>query len=159
MSNSLSPELLAQLYAQESNDPFLMLVTISHSSFSSSIRLVNNSENIVSRGQTFQAFPLKIRLPVDDGESNREVSIDFDNVSLALIDEIRSVSSEERIRVKLEMVLASLPNDVQMSLEELQILNVTYNKLRVSAKLGLDDFLNTELTCEKYNPSTYPGIF
>lgn len=159
MSNSLSPELLAQLYAQESNDPFLMLVTISHSSFAADIRLVNNSENIVSRGETFQAFPLKIRLPVDDGETNREVAIDFDNVSLEIIDEIRTVSSAERIRVKLEMILASIPDEVQMSLEELQILNVSYNKLRVSAKLGLDDFLNTELTSERYNPSNFPGIF
>lgn len=157
--NSLSPELIAQLYAQESNDPFLTLVTLTHSSFVSPIRLVNNTSNIISRGNTFSAFPLKITLPVDDGETSREVTIQFDNVSLELIDEIRSVSSADRIGVKLELVLASLPDAVQISLEEMKIGAVTYNSKVVSAKLVMDDFLNSEITSEKYGPDNFPGLF
>lgn len=159
MSNQLSPQLLAQLYAQESSDPFLTLITLSHPSFPQDLRLVNNQENIVSNGNTFQAFPVRIQLPVDDGETVKEVLIEFDNVSLELIDEIRSVSSSERIGVKLEMILASLPNDIQISLEDLYILNITYNATIIQARIGLDDFLSTELTSEVYSPSNFPGIF
>lgn len=157
--NILTPELLAQLYAQESNDPFLTLVTLSHPSFASDILLVNNTADVVSRTNTYSAFPLKITLPVDDGEKTREASIEFDNVSLELIDELRSVTNTPRINVKLELVLASLPNDVQMSLEELKIGSISYNKKVISAKLVMDDFLNTELTSEKYGPSNFPGLF
>lgn len=156
MTNAISPELLAQLYYQNSDDPFLMLVTLSHSNFNT-IRLVNNSENIISRGNIFQSFPMKIRLPVDDGESTREVSIDFDNVSLGILDEIRSVSTY--IDVKLEMILASDPNSVQLSFEELKIQSITYDKTKVSAKLFLDSFLSTSLPSEKYGPTNFPGIF
>ena len=124
MSNQLSNQLLAQLFAQGSGDPFLTLVTLSHASFSAPIRLVNNSVNIISRGDTYLAFPMKIKLPMDDGESAREVSIEFDNVSQYLLDGFRSVTTE--IGVKIEMILASLPNDVQMSLEELKISSVSY---------------------------------
>jgi hypothetical protein len=156
MSNSLSNSLLAQLFAQQSGDPFLVLVTISHSSFNT-IRLVNNTENIVSRGNTYQAFPVRVRLPVDDGESARVVQLELDNVSRELVDEIRSVTTE--ITVKLEMILASMPDQVQMILDELLITNLTYSKTRITASLIFDNFLNTEMTSEKYGPTNFPGIF
>lgn len=157
MSNQLSPELLAQLYSQESNDPFLTLITLSHPSFPQDIRLVNNTENVTSNGLEFIAFPMKIVLPRDDGETNREVTIEFDNVSLELMTELRTVTTF--IDVKLEMVLASIPDAVQMSFEELKIQSINYNKTRVSARLFMDSFLNTEISSEKYTPSNYPGIF
>jgi len=156
MANTISPQLIAQLYAQESSDPFLMLVTISHDSFAD-IRLVNNSENIISRDLTFTAFPMKITLPADDGETVKEARIEFDNVALELIDEIRTVTTP--MTCKLELVLASIPDDVQISLEELKIGNVTYNKQRVSARLYLDNFMNTALGSEKYDPKNFPGLF
>lgn len=157
MANSLSPELLAQLLNQESDDPFLTLITLTHPSFGQPVRYVNNTENIISRGDTFLAFPVKITLPVDDGESAREVSIEFDNVSLDLLDEIRQVTTP--IDVKLEMVLASIPDDVQMSLEELKIGNVQYDSQKISARLFMDDFLSSGLTSESYTPTVFPGMF
>jgi len=157
MPNQLSPQLLAQLYAQESNDPFLTLVTLSHPSFPQDIRLVNNQVDIVSRGDTYLAFPISIKLPMDDGESAREVSLEMDNVGLTFIDELRTVT--DLIDVKLEMVLASLPNDVQMSFEDLKISSLSYNKTKISARLFLDNFLNTELTSEQYTPKNFRGLF
>lgn len=156
MANQLSPELLAQLFAQESVDPFLVLFTLTHADFDT-IRLVNNSETIISRGDTFLAFPISMILPVDDGQTAREVTIDFDNVSLELIDAIRTVTTQ--IDVKMEMVLASMPDIVQMGIDELKITNISYNKQRISARLFLDTFLSTEMTSEKYDPSNFPGIF
>jgi hypothetical protein len=156
MANTLSPELLAQLYYQESDDPFLLLVTLSHPSFTT-IRLVNNSENIVSNGLTFQAFPMRIILPVDDGETNREAQIEFDNVSLEILNEVRTVTTF--IDVKIEMVLASNPDEVQISLEELKIQSVSYDKQKVSARLFLDSFLTTALPSERYGATNFKGIF
>lgn len=156
MANQLSNQLLKELFAQESGDPFLTLLTLSHPSFST-IYFVNNTEDIVSRGQTYTAFPMKLVLPKDDGESAREVSIEFDNVGLDLISEIRTVTTP--IDVKLEMILASIPDDVQYSFEELKIQNIQYNKTRITARLFMDSFLNTEMTSEKYTPTLYPGVF
>jgi hypothetical protein len=156
MANQLSPELLAQLFAQESDDPFLVLVTISHESFDD-IRLVNNTENITSRGQVFQAFPMRIRFPVDDGETLRDFNIDFDNVALDLIEEIRSVTTQ--MDCKIELILASMPDVVQIPVEDLKINSVIYDATKISAKIVLDNFLNVEITSERYNPSNFPGLF
>ncbi len=157
MSNELSPELLAQIFSQESNDPFLTLVTLSHASFVSDITLVNNTRNITSRGVEFRAFPMKIRLPVDDGETARDFQIDFDNASLELIEEIRSVTTQ--ISVKLEMILASMPDVVQMEQDELLIVSLTYTAQRITARINMDSFLNVSMTSEQYLPSQFPGLF
>lgn len=155
MSNDLSPELKAQLFKQESEDPFLTLITIFGAGFE--YRLVNNSVDIVSRAELFTAFPMKLRLPVDDGESAREFQIDFDNSSLLLLRALRSVTVP--INCTIEMILASLPDVVQMSVEDLLIRSIVYNDKRVSAKLVLDNFLSISMTSEKYTPSLYPGLF
>jgi hypothetical protein len=155
--NTLTPALLSQLYSQESNDPFLTLITLNHSSFSAPIRLVNNSVDIISRTNTFTAFPVRITLPADDGETAREVSIEFDNVSRELINEIRQVT--DSIDVTLEMVLASIPDEVQIELAELKIYSISYNKTTINAKLAFDTFLNIEMDAEKYTPTNFPGLF
>lgn len=153
---NLSNDLLAQLFFQESNDPFLMLVTLTHSSFGT-LRFVNNVEAITSRGDVYSAFPMKVTLPTDDGESLREVMMEFDNVSLELIEEIRTVT--DYIDVVIEMVLASAPDSVEIELGELKIKEVSYNQSSIRARLFMDDFLNTEMTGEKYTPSNFPGLF
>lgn len=155
--NTLSSALLSQLLSQESGDPFLTLITLEHPSFTSPIRLVNNVDAIVSRGNTYEPFPVKITLPVDDGETFQEVALQMDNVSLYLLDSIRSVTNQ--IQVTLEMVLASIPDVVQMSLSELKIGQVIYNAQTIQAKLYLDDFLMSSLTSEKYTPTNFSGIF
>lgn len=157
MANQLSPELLAELYSQTSSDPFLTLVTLTHPDFTETIRLVNNTKNIVSRSETYQAFPMKIRLPADDGETSREFNIEFDNVSLELVEEIRTVTTS--ITVKIEMILASMPDVVQMSQEDLKIISVGYDSRKITARITLDNFLNTEMTSERYGPTNFPGIF
>lgn len=157
MSNTLSPELLAQLFSQTSDDPYLTLVTLSHETFDADITLVNNTKDIISRGITFTAFPMKIRFPVDDGESARDFTVDFDNASLELIEEIRSVTTQ--IGVKLEMILASLPDVVQVEQAELTIATLTYTANKITARIVLDSFLNVEMTSERYGPSNFAGIF
>jgi hypothetical protein len=155
MSNSLSAELKAQIFKQESEDPFLTLVTLTGPGFV--YRLVNNSVDIVSNGNTFTAFPMKIRLPADDGESARDFQIDFDNASLLLITALRSVI--EPIECKIEMILASMPDTIQSSVEDLLIRSVTYDDKKISARIVLDNFLTVAMTSERYTPLLYPGIF
>lgn len=153
---TLTASLLSELYSQESGDPFLMLLTLSHPSFTT-LRLVNNTVDITSNGNFFMAFPIKINLPVDDGQTQREVTLELDNVSLEFLDELRLVTTA--IGVKIEMVLASNPDIVQISLEDLKIRGIQYDKQKITAKLYMDDFMSTSVTSEIYGPSIYPGIF
>jgi hypothetical protein len=157
MANDLSDELKQQLYGQVSDDPFLALFTLTHPNFTAPFRFVNNADDITSNGLDFISYPVKVVLPPDDNESARQVKIQFDNVSLDLITELRKITTP--ITCKVEMVLASNPDFVQYSLEDLKLKNIQYNASNISATLVMDDFLGVELTSEKYNPSNFPGIF
>lgn len=152
----ISQELKEQLFGQESNDPFLMLVTLESDDFDT-LHFVNNTEDIVSRGNTFIAFPMQIVLPTDDGNTVREVSISFDNTNLEIMNQIRSTINP--ISCKVEAVLYSDPDTVQYSIEELKIRDIAYNATSLEGRLYLDDFLNTEITSERYTPSLYPGVY
>lgn len=155
MSNEISNELKAQIFSQESDDPFLTLVTLTHATFTA--RLVNNSTDIISRGNTFTAMPMKIRMPMDDGETSRDFTIELDNISLELIENMRSVT--DTIQVQIELILASMPNTVQMSHSDLIIKTINYNAQKISVQIILDSFLVVEMTSERYTPTLYPGLF
>ncbi len=155
MSNLISNELKRQLFSQESDDPFLTLLTMTHETFSA--YLVNNTVDVVSNGNTFLAFPMKITLPADDGESTRDFAIDLDNVSLELIESFRSVTTA--IDVKIELILASMPDTIQMSYEDLLIRSISYDSKKISAKIVLDNFLSVAMTSERYGPTNFPGLF
>jgi hypothetical protein len=158
MANQISAQLIAQMFAQESGDPFLTLVTLTHPDFAGPVRLVNNQEDIISNGQTFIAFPLEITLPTDDDAGvAREISITFANTSLELVDELRSVQTP--VNVQLDLILASTPDIIEFSFQEFKLRTVSFDQMSVQAKLFMDDFLNVELTSESYSPAIYPGLF
>lgn len=153
--STISNDLKAQIFAQESTDPFLTLVTFSSTAFIA--RLVNNSSDIISNGFTFTAFPMKIRTPVDDGQTSKDFTVEMDNVSLDLIAQLRSVTGD--IGVKIELILASMPDVIQMSHEDLLVRAISYNSKTISAKIVLDSTLAVQMTSEKYTPSNFPGMF
>ena len=154
----LSNNTLAQLFAQNSDDPFITLFTLESPDWGSPIYLVNNTESITSNGNVFLPFPVAITLPADDGETVKSTKITFDNVSRELIDEIRT-ATDNSISVKLQMVLASAPDVIEIEVGEMKIVSVQYDAQKISATLTMDDFLNIEVTSEKYTPSNYPGLF
>ena len=155
--NTLTAQMLTEIYGQQSGDAFLTLLTITHDTLPTPIRLVNNTEQIISNGQTYSAFPFKIVLPVDDGESLREVALELDNTSLELINLLRTVT--DPLDVNLKMILASIPNDTQYELGELKIGSITFDKSNITAKLYQDNFMSSGLTSERYTPQNFPGLF
>lgn len=155
MARILSTALKQQLYAQESSDPFLTLLTIYFPS--NTIRLVKNNQDIISRGNTYTATFFEITLPRDDGESLQQVTLTIDNVGLELINYIRTIT--EPVTILLESVLASAPNVVQLSVTDLKLSQITYDAFTISSILIYDDILSTGIPDELYAPNTYPGLF
>lgn len=157
MSNEISDALKEQLFLNESTDPVLELLTLSHPSFANPIYLVSNTEDIISNGNTFVAFPMRIVLPEDNSETDKRIRISFDNISRFLIDSLRSIT--DPIDITYQIVLASNPNIIEIEITDLQLRNITSNVNTIEGTLALDDFLRTELSSEKYTPSNFPGLF
>ena len=142
--------------AQGGRGPFVCLLTLKHKSFAN-IYLVNNTENITSRGQVFTAAAIRIVLPPDDGKREPICTIDIDNVTRDLIDEFRSIT--DPITVIMEMIFTEYPDDVEYALKDLSIVGITYDRQVISAKLMYNDFLNQAFPSWTYNPTEFAGIF
>lgn len=156
MSNQFTTQLLNEFYGAQSGDPLLSLFTLTHASFGT-LRFVNNSVDIISRGETYTSLPIRVTLPADDNEKAKEVQVQFGNVELELIDEFRTVTTP--IDVKLELILASAPDTVEYELDELRLRSINISPRTIVARLIMDDFLNTAVTSERYSPTNFPGIF
>jgi len=153
----LSQKLIQAVLEPDTGEIFLMLLTFNHSTFPQPIRLVNNLEDIRSRGELYQAFPLELILPPDDGDTLPTVQITCQNASLELIDEIRSVQGP--MSVKIELILASTPDWIEASIEDLRVATVQYDKSAIQMTCTVDDLLNTSFPKERYLPSNFPGLF
>ena len=136
---------------------FVCLMTFSHKSFAQDVLFVNNTERVISRGKTFEATAITLTLPADDGKREPQCDLDVDNVSLELVEDLRTVT--DPIDVKFEMVFTEYPDIVEYSLLDLKMVSVSVTSNKVSAKLMLNDLLNMNFPSFTYNPVDFAGLF
>lgn len=156
MARTLSGTALASIHAQETGEVWLVLLTISHPSMATPIRVVNNNEDITSRGALYQAFPFDIVLPGEDPDGITKAVLRFDNVERTAITAIRSLTSPPSVTI--EVILASAPDTVEIAFGGLTLRNVTYDAVQVEGEL-LFESLWTEPITVTMTPSRFPGLF
>lgn len=154
---AFSQKLIRAVLEPNTGEVFLFLLTFNHQSFSQPIRLVNNLENIVSRGHDYLAFPLELTLPPDDGDSLPTIQISCENATLELVDEVRSITGP--MSLKIEFIMASSPDVVEFSIEDMRVAQVEYDKQNLKMTCTVDDLLNTSFPKERYLPSNFGGLF
>lgn len=145
------------LYAPESEEVFLVLLTIDHDGLSQPIRVVNNLEQVNSRGQEFIAFPFSISLPDDKEESPPRARLAIDNVTREIGQAIRQIVGPPRVTI--EVVMASAPDTVEASFPNFLLRNVTYDAATVSGELMVEDLTREPVPSRRFTPGRFPGIF
>jgi Domain of unknown function (DUF1833) len=158
MPRDLSANALKEIFSQQSSDPFLFLFTFTHPDYPGQFfRFVNNLVDITSRGDVYSAMAIKITLPVEDGNSIPTVMLEMDNVGLEILSEMRKVTSPFTVLV--ELILASDPSYIEMSVPDMLLTKLTYDASRLTGTLTSDNFLNQKLPSGIYSPNFFPGIF
>lgn len=143
------------IYQTTTNEAFLWLLTITTSK--ENILLVNNMEDIVSRGQKYTAYPFDISLPVEDGSKALALTIKIDNVDQVLIEAIRGFL--EPPVMKLELVLSSDLNTVEKKIDFLRLSNVEYDQLQIRGQLKPNNVLGNSFPASSYDPAQFPALF
>lgn len=153
---TLSGTALSSTHAQETGEVWLVLLTIAHSSLPTPIRVVNNNEDITSRGNIYQAFPFDIVMPGQDPDSLPKAKLRFDNVDRTAIATIRSIESAPTVTI--EVILASQPNNVEISFPNLTLRNVQYDASVIEGELLFENLFSEPITYTM-TPSRFPGLF
>lgn len=146
------------LVAVDTPEVWLVLLTMTADT-GAVFRVVNNNQNINSNGNLFSAYAFEITLPDDSLESDPQVKLSIDNVDQLLTDFLRSAGQPPKF--KLQIILASSPNNIEIELADMVLRNVTWTQSKITGTLRLDDIWNTKFPSvgETYDPQQFPGLF
>ena len=157
MSRALSTNAMRAAMATETGEVFLTLLTLEHSDLSEPIRGVCDTQDIVSRGETFIGCPFSFDLPADDGESVPRVMVRIDNVDREIVRNLRAISTPPT--VTMEIVLASSPDLVEAGPFVMTLKSATYDALVIEGELGFEETLSAAYPADIFSPATAPGMF
>ena len=147
----------AAAFAQQTDQVFLVLLTINHASLAEPIRVVNNYENVTRAGNTYVGFPFDIELPGDFEEALPSVRLTICNVDRQIVYAIRTLTGPPTITIR--VVLASNTADVQAGPYVMTLRGADYNSLTVSGTIMPEDVLNEVFPGDSFTPAVAPGLF
>lgn len=153
---TLSPAALRAGNAQQTDEVYLVLLTIAHPGLAQPIRVVNNNENATSRGNEFVAYPFEIELPGEDSDQPPLARLRIDNVDRMIVATIREIASPPSVTI--EVVLASQPDTVEVAFESLVMRNVSYDAVAVTGELVFEQIV-VEPVATTMTPAKFPGLF
>lgn len=112
---------------------------------------------VISRSEKYLYIPMQITLPDEsDGKAPR-ATITFHNITGHLTPLIRTISSP--IPIKIEIILASNPDEVEVSFAELYIMAVSYNKDQVVGEISTMAVDREPFPQHNFTPLYFPGLF
>lgn len=158
--------------ANDSSDPLVFLLEITHPSLSTPIRVSSDMTEFIQlhnetkepiygtrhSGVVYYAHPFKFTIP-DQPEGNDPIKaqVSIDNIDREYVAAIRNMESAAVFRAK--TVFASSPNEVQLEFPVLRITSATYTASTIDADLGPDDYRVEPVPAANFYPSGFPGLF
>jgi hypothetical protein len=145
-----------QTTAQHADDPFLVLLTFSGSELPTPIRVVRNREDIVSRGNTFSAYPFQISLPSDD-DQEAQAKVTIANVSRRIGKALEALITPPDCLI--EIVLASTPDTVERAWDMFSLTQASWDAFRVTGTIQVLGFWDEPWPYKRITPKGFPGLF
>lgn len=142
--------------ARRSDDPTLFLVTITHPNFEA-VRLVNNTEDFVSRGETYKASWFEVDWVNDDGEMP-SCSLSVPNVVPAEIGQ-RYLGQVVAPEASLEIVAVTEPDVPIRRVARLELRGLSVDPVVVTGVLSGKDHSSEPLGTIVVLPSNFPALF
>lgn len=158
MSREVSTEFREGLYAQATDEVFLLLVEIESEEIEGGIvRFVNNPVDIVSNGEVYHASAFRCVLPDEKEDSVPQATIEIDNVDRRIGLAVREMQARPRFTFK--VIRASAPDEIEIEFNEFVLDSATVDKLVLTGKIGVSSALNQTFPKDSYTPSLFPGMF
>lgn len=166
MPREMSNTAKQAVYAQQSEEVFIVLLTIEHENFTQPIRVASDPfevlpdagvRGVVSRGDEFLFVPFTINLPLQDDQGIARASLSVDNISREIVAAVRQASTA--LTVGIEIVLASDVDTPEMSIQDFRLESVSYDAFTVSGDLSVEYYDLEPFPARRFTPSDFPGMF
>jgi len=143
-------------YAQETDDVFLVLLTITHDDITP-IRVVNNNENITSDSNLFVAYPFEITLPDSTGDGTPSAQLIIDNVSREIAESIRNITTAPKVSIS--VIRAADPDTIEITFAPFTLRNVKWDMMKISGDLSMEDIAHEPFPIGQFSPAQFQGLF
>ena len=157
MPRTVSLPALQAMLAQNTSAVFLELLTITHPDLASPLRLVNNTVDIESNGNTFSATAFAGTLPNDLEKRAPAASLSVSNVDQTIITALRALTSAPTFT--LAVVVAESPDTYEYGPIDLELTDYQVNAQTISMRLSLEDFTQRAYPALQIDPVNFPGLF
>jgi len=164
----VTDDFKSSVYAQETDDVFIVLVTLYSDELAEDILLSNvahekfddlgdNIYGVTSNGDRYIYCPFKISLPRDDKTGTVSAKLSIQNVDRSIVSYARSV--QRSITVKIQVVLSRDTDVVELEFDNFRLSSVSYDALVVEGALTLDYWGLEPFPSGRFTPSKFPGLF
>lgn len=144
------------LFAQETGEVFLELVTILADGLDP-IRLVHNTQDIISGGNVFRATKFKLLFPSGKLGSSTKATIELSNIDRRAVEVIRQANKP--LVLSAYLIRASAPDLVEQGPYEFTLRNTRWSASTLSAELYDDVDGNIAVPKIHYNSQDFPGLY
>ncbi|MEP7211139.1 MAG: DUF1833 family protein [Alphaproteobacteria bacterium] len=148
---------LEQAASDNADDPFLILLTISHADLPEPLKFVRNFTDIVSREETYTRFPFDFAPPGDGDTGATAARVIIDNVDQRIVQTVRALTSAPQLLA--ELIVASVPDAPEETYPLFKLQAVTGDRYTLSGDLVVSDDDAEPLTRFTYTPSLAPALF
>ena len=136
----------------------LTLLEFHHPDLVNPLRIVNDTEDIVSDGNTYQRLRFAARRPSQQEGQQPSAVIEIGRVD-TLVDIIDRTNGAEGATVRLLEVSRAEPDDIKFEFGGLQVISIRATHERISITLGLPNTLNRPAVTQRFEPLSAPGLF
>jgi hypothetical protein len=157
VSRDLTSAALQAIFAQQTGEVLLFLVTIDHATFGAPVRLVSDKGDVVSGGETYSTFPFSVVLPTEDPEQIPRCSIQICNVDRQILAALEELSTPPTVEVSI--VLASTPNTVEVGPFRFLLVDYSEDALQIQGTLSHRNVLDEPFPARSFTPAEFRGLF
>ena len=157
MREQLTPAMLEDLFASETDVVIFSCIKISHPDLPQNLYFINSEENHVIQGQLHIGFGFEITLPGDNSETVPQVNITFQNIDLEIVKIVRELQSPPK--VSFYVVSPDEPDSIQAGPFKMTLREVTYTYQSVVATCKWRDIMNLNFPYHTFTPNRFPGLF
>lgn len=136
----------------------LFLLEISHADLGQPVRVVGDTQDLISNGNPYVGFGFRISLPDEQQGQQPRAELAIDNVGRELMQWIETSGGGKGSRVRIMQVLRSTPNTVEWEIE-MELSNIRVGAFEVVGELGFPRLLDVSAVQVRADPQTMPGIF
>ena len=149
---------IAQLQQITDNHGFLELLLIDHASFSSPVRIVNDTRDWMIGGVVFVGLPFAVKLPTQAQQETPRAQLRIDNVGRALTAAIEGLPVGASMLATLRMVSRATPTVTDYEFVA-QLSGISITPTLVTASMGPDDTMRQSAVRVRFDPANAPGLF